>query len=93
VPRLSDQTQHSKPIVGLPTQIANDKGRLSFPTVVEGLGSCPETGLWEVVRSLQATPLKLALMLVGAAPVTLTPDADAPASTQAPDSGLKEIVG
>ena len=24
---LSDQTKHSKPIVGLPTQIANDKGR------------------------------------------------------------------
>src|SRR5579863_1511216 len=24
---LSDQTKHSKPIVGLPTQLANDKGR------------------------------------------------------------------
>jgi len=51
VPRLSDQTQHSKPIVGLPTQIANDKGRLSLPTVVEGLGSCPETGFWEIARN------------------------------------------
>jgi hypothetical protein len=27
VPPLSDQTKHSKPIVGLPTQITNDKGR------------------------------------------------------------------
>jgi hypothetical protein len=50
----------------------------------------PETGSWEVVRSLEATPLRLALMLVGAAPVS--PDADAPASIKVPGSVPKEIA-